>query len=144
MCLTKNNTPMRKRIAMKRPNWQSSLNEYLSKVQEFAWGENDCCKFCAGAVKAMTGKDYALDFESYKSKSQAYRLLKKYNGVGGVVEKCLGQSKNTKFAKYGDVVMFNTEQGDTLGICVGTKIVAVGNQGMAFLPMSMAKKVWSI
>lgn len=129
---------------MKQQNWQSSLNDYLSKVQEFAWGENDCCKFCAGAVKAMTGKDYSLDFESYKSKSQAYRLLRKYNGVVGIVEKCLGQSKNKKFASYGDVVMFDTEHGNTLGICVGTKIAAVGNNGMTFLPINMAKKVWSI
>jgi len=129
---------------MKQVNWRSALNKYFEEVAPFAWGQNDCCKFCAGAVKAMTGKDYAFDFEQYSSKTQALRLLRKYNGVYGVVSKCLGAPIDKRFAGYGDVAMFTTEQGDTLGICVGTKIAAVSDKGLIFLPIAMATQVWSI
>lgn len=59
-------------------DWQSKLASYISEMETvpFSWEKhNDCAKFCAGAVKAMTGVDVMDGMRSYTSERMAKIIL---------------------------------------------------------------------
>ena len=129
---------------MRLDGWEKLLNQHLETVGEFQWGTNDCCMFAVGCVEAITGVDYGKPYRGYKSKSGAARRLSDGGGVDGIATNALGEPKNPKLAKRGDVVMFDIGFGDSLGLCLGSKIAAVSEQGLMFIPMSKAIKAWSV
>ena len=128
---------------MRLDGWEKRLNEYLSTVGPFEWGTNDCCLFAANAVVVITGKDYAKEYRGYKTAKGALSKLKDL-GVEGVATKALGEPKPPAFAQRGDVVAVKTGDEIALGICIGAKIAAVGQDGLIMLPLSEALKAWSV
>jgi hypothetical protein len=128
---------------MRFENWEKLLNDYLSKVGPFEWGANDCCLFAANGVRAITGEDYAKPYRGYKTAKGAMSRLKDI-GVAGVATKALGEPKPPTLAKRGDVVSFESGDGLALGLCIGAKIAAVGQDGLIMLPMNQALQAWSI
>jgi hypothetical protein len=128
---------------MRYEDWEKRLNDYLNTVGPFEWGANDCCLFAANAVMAMTGEDYAKEYRGYKTAKGALGKLKDL-GVEGVATKALGESKPPLFAQRGDVVAVKTNEEIALGICIGAKIAAVGQDGLVMLPMSQAIQAWSV
>lgn len=129
---------------MRVDGWEKRLNEHLETIGAFAWGTNDCCMFAVGCVQAMTGVDHGKEFRGYKTAVGAAKRLEKHGGVEGIATYCLGESKSVKLAKRGDVVMIDSGEGYALGVCVGSKIAAVSKDGLTFVPMTQAIKVWSI
>lgn len=128
---------------MRLDNWEKLLNDYLSQVGPFEWGANDCCLFAANGVLAMTGEDYAKPYRGYKTAKGALGKLKDI-GVDGVATKALGEPKPPTLAKRGDVVLFESGDGLALGLCIGAKIAAVGQDGLVMLPMNQAIQAWSV
>lgn len=128
---------------MRHEDWEKRLNQHLESVGPFEWGTNDCCLFAANAVLAITGDDYAKPYRGYKTAKGALSRLKGI-GVAGVATKALGAPKAAVFAKRGDVVSFDSGDGIALGVCVGAKIAAVGQDGLVMLPMSEALQAWSV
>ena len=128
---------------MRFQNWEKLLNDYLSQVGPFEWGANDCCLFAANGVFAMTGEDYAKPYRGYKTAKGALGKLKDI-GVDGVATKALGEPKPPTLAKRGDVVSFESGDGLALGLCIGAKIAAVGQDGLIMLPMNQAIQAWSV
>lgn len=129
-------------LMMRFEDWEQRLNAFLKNVGPFEWGVNDCCLFAGHAVREMTGTDFTQDYLGYKTAKGAAKYLK--NGVDGIATKHLGEPKNPKLAKRGDVVMLDIEGEQPLGICVGTKAVALTEKGLDFYPMSFARKAWSV
>jgi hypothetical protein len=128
---------------MRHEDWEKRLNEFLDTVGPFEWGTNDCCLFAANAVLAMTGEDYAKPYRGYKTAKGALSRLKDI-GVAGVATNALGAPKEPLFAQRGDVVSFDAGDGVALGVCIGAKIAAVGQDGLVMLPMSQAIQAWSV
>jgi hypothetical protein len=128
---------------MRFQNWEKLLNDYLSQVGPFEWGANDCCLFAANGVFAITGEDYAKPYRGYKTAKGALGKLKDI-GVDGVATKALGEPKPPTLAKRGDVVSFESGDGLALGLCIGAKIAAVGQDGLIMLPMNQAIQAWSV
>jgi len=128
---------------MRFENWEKLLTDYLSKVGPFEWGKNDCCLFAANGVLVMTGEDYAKPYRGYKTAKGALSRLKDI-GVDGVATKALGEPKPPTLAKRGDVVSFESGDGLALGLCIGAKIAAVGQDGLIMLPMNQAIQAWSV
>jgi len=128
---------------MRFDNWEKLLNDYLSQVGPFEWGANDCCLFAANGVLAMTGEDYAKPYRGYKTAKGALGKLKDI-GVNGAATKALGEPKPPTLAKRGDVVSFESGDGLALGLCIGAKIAAVGQDGLIMLPMNQALQAWSV
>ena len=129
---------------MRLEGWEKRLNNHLETIGKFEWGTNDCCMFAVGCVEAITGVNYGKPYKGYKSKIGAAKRLSEHGGVDGIATECLGNPKSPKMAKRGDVVMFNSGSENALGICVGGKIAAVGEQGLMFFGMEKAIKVWSV
>jgi hypothetical protein len=128
---------------MRHEDWEKRLNEFLDTVGPFEWGTNDCCLFAANAVLAMTGEDYAKPYRGYKTAKGALSRLKDI-GVAGVATNALGAPKAPLFAQRGDVVSFDAGDGIALGVCIGAKIAAVGQDGLLMLPMNEAIQAWSV
>lgn len=62
------------------PDWRIHLEAYLHDVwrEPFVYGQHDCGLFAAGAVKAMTGQDFAEEYRGgYKTLAGALRRLKR-------------------------------------------------------------------
>lgn len=124
------------------PDWEARLAAYLEplRLRPFAWGERDCCLFCAGAVEAMTGVDPMPEFRGrYKTATGAVRALRRH-GAG-----TLDATLDTKFtpipaslARRGDIVM----SGGLLGVCMGHHLVAVGQEGKREGLVRIERHVW--
>lgn len=65
----------------RRKDWSNRLVGYLDQVKSelFDYGTNDCALFCAGAVEAMTGVDFAKDFRGYETRDEG---IAKMNALG--------------------------------------------------------------
>lgn len=130
-------------------DWQIELNDQIEahRDEPFDWGVNDCFTFAVKCEQAKTGKTrfpelfrakYANQFGSIKA------FMK--NGYRGMMD-CVNarcQEKPIAMAERGDWVCFDTPDGEAIGVCIGVNFAAVGEDGLIFLPMSRAKKVWSI
>jgi hypothetical protein len=103
------------------PDWPERLAAFIEtrRAEPFAWGSNDCGLFAADAVRAIYGIDLAHDLRgAYHSEEGAKQA------VGGALEPyaeriCAAfgfEEIRPLFAQRGDVVLWRTEQGPTLGI----------------------------
>jgi hypothetical protein len=129
---------------MRFDDWEKRLSLYLSDVQPFAWGTNDCCQFTLGKWSELaTGVNHFAQHK-YNSELGAAKILKKFDGVEGLANLYLGESKPPTLAQRGDIVLFEHDEGKALGICIGAKIAAVGEFGLLLFPMSLAQKAWSL
>ena len=122
---------------------QSKLETFLleRRFAPFEWGRNDCCLFVADAVEAMHGVDFAANLRGYRTRFGAARRLAKAGGLAKLVDEMLAPI-SASLTRRGDVVMFNAEGGDALGLCVGRKFAAAGPSGVTFFDMSYVTRAW--
>lgn len=117
---------------MRHPNWTTRLPETLQKAAQkpFSWGEHDCCLFTADCVMAICDFDPCATVRGrYKTKSGAVRVLKTEFGD---IESALSHFFTeipVGAASRGDIVMFNGDDGKTLGVLWANKIWAVTEDG---------------
>lgn len=110
----------------------------------FDWRKNNCCNFCSGYVKALTGLDHLGMEADVQDVRAALRAVRGYGDLTAAVTAKLGEPVDAAFAQRGDVVLIpNTEGvGDSIGICTGASLVAPGETGLVFQPMSQATLAW--
>lgn len=106
---------------MRKEDWQNRLTNYITerKEKKFRWGSNDCVMFSIGALKAMTGIDFAKGYKKYRTKDEAYKLIKEqFRGDTDEVFKLIlgAPINNVKKAKVGDVVRLTYDGLKTYGI----------------------------
>ena len=102
----------------------------------------------------MTGKDPMADLRGkYKTKRGAYGLIKKISGgdladIACQIAVTLGVEEiSPSFAQRGDAVLFETDEGDALGIVDLSGRVIVGlhpERGIIRLPVTYATRAWRI
>ncbi|EJD6581477.1 hypothetical protein M0L63_RS02045 [Providencia rettgeri] len=117
---------------MRHSNWAIQLPEALQQAihKPFSWGEYDCCLFAADCALAVCGIDIAEKVRGrYKTKSGAMRVLKSEfgdleTGLSGFFQEIAPND-----AIRGDIVMFNGDDGKTLGVLWANKIWAVTEDG---------------
>jgi hypothetical protein len=125
-------------------NWESKLFAYLETVGPFEWAKNDCCVFVSNAIVLMRGDDVLKDYRGYKTKLGAQKILKKVGGIEGLWTKILGESISHKLLKRGDVVFYSNKGDPLVGLCVGSRFVALTESGIVYLPMNLAEKGWKV
>ena len=121
------------------PDLYAAIERY--RHTPFAWGVHDCALFSANVTLACTGKDYAAPFrERYHTKTGAYKALKPYGGLAGVL--CtLFQDIPVAFAGRGDVVL----KDGCLGVCLGRNAAFVTEaHGLTFYPTLSAERAWHV
>lgn len=132
------------------PDWPERLSAQIHACMKapFVWGQHDCCLFAMDCVKAMTGEDLAAPYRGYTSQIQAMRMLKENGGVAGIAEAVARKYDIPEIAPTlagrGDVCLFDTGHGDTLGICTGVNIFAPAFEGLVGTPALQALRAWRI
>ena len=110
----------------------------------FAWGINDCCLFSARVVDAMTDGDFELDLlAAYSDEETALAYIASHGSLEAAVTSHLGEPAEGR-AQRGDVVMVDGGAGHALGICVGSSVALVQEQGLLYLPRSAIITRWAI
>lgn len=129
---------------MRLSDWEGRLSAYIvSKRDEpFAYGTNDCCTFCGGAVEAVTGKDAMSEFRGqYKSLAGSVRALQQ---IGK------GDLESTIDSKFPIIPISHTQRGDlaffdgSVGVIMGAFAWFVSDDGLERVPRSMWDKAWSV
>ena len=132
---------------MRRGDWPERLAAYIEEHRNtpFRWGSHDCCRFAAGAVLAMTGRDPMADFD-YANEIGALRLIKKAGSLDVLLHQTLGQPlPSVAQARSGDVVITDINGGSSVGVCLGrTCAFAAEPAGLAFSPRTAARAAWRI
>lgn len=117
---------------MRHPNWTTQLPETLRQAMQkpFVWGGHDCCLFAADCAIAVCGVDIAEKARGrYKTKSGAMRVLKSEFGDLETGLSGFFQEIEPDKAIRGDLVMFDGDDGKTLGVLWANKIWAVTEDG---------------
>lgn len=82
----------------------------------------------------------------YDGKLEAYRLIKRYGSLDGVISETLGDPISIDRAKPGDWVVVKADDGQVFsGAVLGdTVVVKTQSCGLLFLPLVDAWKAWSV
>jgi hypothetical protein len=129
------------------PDWPKRLAEAVeaARARPFAWGSHDCLLFAADVVRAMTGKDLAAHGRGqYDSDVSALRLIHNYGGMVPLVSKSLGDPVPVLRAHRGDVVMYRSELGPSLGVCLGAQCAFTGPTGLVFKQRKECELAWRV
>lgn len=110
----------------RRDDWMQRLSDYIGQHgrDRFRYGELDCALFAAGAVAAMTDEDLsALYRGQYQTLKGALRMLRRAGHRDHIaLVDSLFEAVPPAFARPGDVVCVDTDEGPALGILQGPKI----------------------
>jgi hypothetical protein len=131
------------------PGWEDHLADYLAQHNGavFKFGKLDCALFAAGGIKAMTGTDPARGLRGkYRSQASSVRALKEhgFDSLAALAGSALDEIPPA-FAHRGDIVM---DGSDSLGICVGSEALFVGDEdgapGLVRLPLASWARAWRV
>jgi len=124
--------------------WETNLATYIESKRDepFAYGSNDCCYFCFGAIEAITGQDCMAEFRGkYDTEFGSLRALKEI-GAGD-----LESTMDTKFpeiaiglAQRGDIAFFD----GAIGVVMGSFAWFVADDGLTRVPREFWTKCWGI
>lgn len=133
---------------MRLEGWEARLEEVITQHRKtpFAWGTFDCTRFTHICLLAIYGES---PFDKYQQDQQteeeAYEYLKSLRlaSAWGLVGRH-AKKIEPMFAQRGNIVGHTSGNGRSLGVCLGGVFAAPSDDGLVFLPMSEAKKAWSI
>jgi len=129
------------------PDWPQKLHEAVeaARARPFDWSKHDCALFAADVVLAITGKDFAAhDRGNYDSDVAALRLIHSRGGMVPMITAMLGEPVSVLRARRGDVVMYRSELGPSLGICLDSKCAFTGPTGLVFKPRKECELAWHV
>lgn len=131
----------------RKPGWQGRLVAYLARTagDPFVIGKNDCALWVAGAVKEMTGTDFARGFRGYTTYAGARKKLKAkgYSDHVTLVADKLPEVPPAE-AQVGDVAVIDTPEGPALALVQGELLYVATERGRALVPLTDAKRAFRI
>ena len=132
---------------MRRQDWVGRLSATVAEWAEapFCYGAHDCCLFAARCIDAMTGSERAAELSTqYRDRRSALRFIASSGGIEGAISERLGSPVDGNAAGCGDVCLVPVEDGDGVGVCLGSSIAVAAESGLAMYPRSLSKKFWRI
>jgi len=130
---------------------QERLTSYIKAVSDtpFVWGEHDCLTFTNGAYRAMYGAGWADDWLGrymIDGRPMRRRELITEFGCSSLEAAIDKRMDRVSFPPRGALVTTKQQQkwvtGVALGICVGTRGVFLGKQGVIYMPLEHIEKAW--
>jgi len=132
---------------LRKETWPTDLAVFIESRMNapFVWGIHDCTLFAADSALAITGVDPAESFRgTYNSQTGAARIIVEHGSFRNLVNTYMGDEINPKMAQRGDWVLVEQDGSEALAVCVGVNMVAAGQSGLVFRPMSDAITAWRI
>jgi hypothetical protein len=126
--------------------WQEALAACIAERQArpFAWGDQDCARFPAACVQAMTGADPMAAVPAYSTAAEAARIIGAAGGLGALAAARLGPEVLPAAAQVGDVGLLANDGRECLAVWGGDCWLAAGEQGLVRLPLAAALRVWRV
>lgn len=123
----------------------------LNRHKPFIWAEHNCCTFVCDYVFRRTGTDVfpRLTKLGVMSRRGALNVMGQQGGMIRAASKFLPLAGCTRlrllhFAERGDVVIARTTIGMILGLCVGTRFVTTGKNGVDTMSMNDVVAAWRV
>lgn len=132
----------------KLPNWEPMFHDFVKNNNfPFEWGKNDCCKFSNALIKQITGEDLIPKKLKWKDEASAMKAIASY---GGDLETSIEKACNSKgvgeidkaFMTCGDLVVYEQNGSNLVGMCNGFGILTPTDDGIAVLDCDLACRVW--
>jgi len=133
-------------------NWHIHLAHFIEAERErpFAWGQHDCCLFCADAAVIVCGVDPAEGYRgNYHDEASAYAILQELGArtIAGVWSNCF-LTVPVKAMQRGDIALVQQKGFDHPASVLnfGGRLwgIAPGDQGLRTLPLSKALQAWRV
>jgi hypothetical protein len=128
--------------------WEARLNAVLeaARARPYVLGEHDCFRLACAVVEALTGVDRWPEFAGYTTKREALVKIAHY---GSSFEKAgdwfFGERIELNFARRGDIAAVQSRDGEKhLAVVMGRQLMALGEGGIATLPVNAAHCAWRI
>ena len=132
---------------MKKPNWQKALSDLIRQrlTTPFAWGEHDCCLFASDCAVAMAGIDPAEEYRGrYTTEIGAKRILTTTHGsIEQAFDACFERIEPNS-AQRGDLVMYESELGKTVGVVWASELWSAGLNGVGVVREFAPITAWRI
>lgn len=133
----------------RHPDWRLSLMQYLAECMRapLAFGQHDCAIFAAGAVRAMTGQDFAAAYRGrYDSLAGGLRLLARDGFADHVA---LARARLTPIAVAeampGDLAALPASPVPALGVVQGASVYVLGPEGViGLVPLTDATEAFRV
>lgn len=132
-------------------NWPAALALFVSEKQPlpFDWAINNCCFFAFDWVAMLTGSDPVAAYRERATDALSVaRLVDEVGGVEVFVEAEASarewEEVPVSYAQRGDLVLFDTETGPALGVCLGAESAFAGPDQMIRNPTSACRRAWRI
>lgn len=114
------------------------------KNEPFQWGTLDCCMFTGECIKEVTGIDIVGEYRGrYKTEIGAKRVLAKYGSIEEHLDKHFKRI-DYKLAKRGDVVLFESDLGNAVGVRWSGGVLCIGHNGLNVIHKITPKITWCI
>ena len=127
------------------------LTAYIRAAEgaSFIWGEHDCLTFTNGAYRAMYGAGWADDWLGrYMIDNRPMRRRELIAEFGWSNIDAAIDTKLTRVSHPPRGALVTTKQaqrwvtGVALGICVGSRGVFLGKEGVIYMPVEYIEKAW--
>lgn len=140
-------------------DWPFRLESFITERRDrpFKWGEQDCALFCADAVLAMTGYDFAEPYRGqYDTAKGAVSLAGEIEdrndpfGLVRILEATGLPEIRPSFAQRGDVLLIDSDKECSrvgrqhLGVCIGAVAAAAGKAGLVMVPRRFWRRAWRV
>jgi hypothetical protein len=138
-------------VPPRRADWPERLAAVIeaARHEPYCLGSHDCVRLAFQCIEAMTGADLWPIVRGYTTKAQAVRTMARLSGgsadLGDALTAVLGrQPQPVSMAQRGDVLLYQDEEGQHLGVCVGFNMVLLAERGLVFVPVSKALAAWRV
>lgn len=130
---------------MRHQDWVARLRETVDayRSEQFSWCRHNCGLFAARCVDAITGSDWAKEFQ-FASAREALQFVKDEGGIEAAVTARLGEPFHHYFARRGDVCEVDVVDGAGLGVCYGPEILVPSDDGLESYVLARARKHWRV
>jgi hypothetical protein len=132
-------------------DWPELLAKFLLERtgMPFEWGRNDCALFSCDAIQEITGTDIAADLRGYSSEEEAQALIARFGSLEALARSVTAAHQMPEVpilrAQRGDVALFDSRLGPTLGIIsLDGSIAAPGPRALEHSPISQAIAAWRV
>ena len=137
---------MEARLLKRYEDWPVRLAAFFESRRRapFQWGAHDCALFAADEVVAITGDDLALPWRGAYATEAAAQVLIGADGLQGLVDRVALPRVMPKQARRGDILLFESQFGATLGVCDGRWIVSPALVGFRMTAIDKAVCAWMV
>lgn len=132
-------------------NWPRVLATFIEQHRDtpFDWQHNNCALFACDWIAQLTGHDPAASLRpGITSALSAARVVAAHGGIEAIADAaCAAQgwpSCENTFARRGDVVLYDTDTGPALGVCIGLLSAFAGADGVTFVNTLSTRAAWRI